>query len=190
MIKRYIMEESEVQQLCEQLYKKHKKALDLIFKYKPDVYSDIRDVLEEIIDANDSLEKDYCSKSYIRFISKNLDFFPREGEGYTKSKRILLFEIVNYDKSVDLILMIGPGDSSIRQSIYDHVKKNTLFNKAATRLTNMWTRIYKIRLSTISRLDGKTKDELKDKLSVQMNKFLDNDYKLIEKELMMLNNES
>ena len=75
MVKRYIMEESEVQELCEQLYKKHKKALDLIFKHKPDIYSDIRDVLEEIIDENENLIKDHCSKSYIRFIPKNLISF-------------------------------------------------------------------------------------------------------------------
>src|SRR5690606_22739674 len=50
MVKRYIMEEAEIQELCEQLYKKHKKALDLIFKHKTDVYSDVREMLEELID--------------------------------------------------------------------------------------------------------------------------------------------
>ena len=44
MVKRYIMEESEVQELCEKLYKKHKKALDLIFKHKPDIYNDINHI--------------------------------------------------------------------------------------------------------------------------------------------------
>lgn len=190
MVKRYIMEESEVQELCEQLYKKHKKALDLIFKHKPDVYSDIRYALEEIIDANDNLVKDHCSKSNIRFISKTLDFFPKEGEGWTKSKRILLFEIVNYDKAVNLFLLIGPGNSTIRQFIYDHVKTNPLFNKTWAQLPKKWASIYKIKLSSISRLDGKTKEEIKDKLSVQLNKFLDNDYKLLEKNLVKLNNKS
>ena len=190
MVKRYIMEESEVQELCEQLYKKHKKALDLIFKHKPDVYSDIREALEEIIDENDNLVKDHCSKSSIRFISKALDFLPKEGEGWTKSKRILLFEIINYDKAASLVLYIGPGNSTIRESIYNHVKGNELFNKTAAQLTKKWAAIYKIKLSSISRLEGKTKEELKEKLSVPFNKFLDNDYKLLEKYLMKLNNKS
>lgn len=187
MIKRYIMEESEVQELCEQLYKKHKKALDLIFKHKPDVYSDIRDVLEEIIDANDSLEKDHCSKSQIRFIPKKLDFFPKEGEGWTKTKRIVLFEIINYDKEVNLFLYIGPGNSAIRESIYELVKGNPLFNKTAAQLTKKWAAIYKLKLATISRLDGKTKAEITEKLAGQLNKFLENDYKKIEEELLQLN---
>ena len=182
------MEESEVQELCEQLYKKHKKALDLIFKHKPDIYSDIRYVLEEIIDENSSLTKDHCTKSYIRFISNKLDFFPKEGEGWTKSKRIVLFEIVNYNKEVNLVLYIGPGESSIRQSIYDHVKSKTnVFNKTSANLTDKWASIYKVKLSTISNLEGKSKEEIKETLSNQLNKFFDKDYKKIEEELLQLN---
>lgn len=186
MIKRYIMEESEVQELCEQLYKKHKKALDLIFKHKPDVYNDIRDILEEIIDENNDLIKDHCSKSYIRFISKNLDFVPKLGEGWTKTKRILLYEIQNYNNSVDLFLIIGPGQSDIRQKFYDHVKDNKLYNKTSAKLTKMWASIYKIKLSTISKLDGKSKEEIKDILQTQLDKFLQGDSKLIENNLLEL----
>ena len=190
MVKRYIMEESEVQELCEQLYKKHKKALDLIFKHKPDIYSDIKDILEDIIDANDTLVKDHCSKSYIRFIPKTLDFFPKQGEGWTKSKRILLFEIVNYDKAVDLVLLIGPGESLIRQSIYDLAKTNTVFNKTSAKLTKKWASIYKVKLSSISSLEEKSKEEIKEKLSSQLNKFLNNDFNLLEENLVKLNHNS
>jgi len=190
MVKRYIMEESEVQELCEQLYKKHKKALDLIFKHKPDIYSDIKDVLEEIIDANENLVKDHCSKAYIRFIPKTLDFFAKHGEGWTKSKRILLFEIKNYDKAVDLVLLIGPGESIIRQSIYDLAKTNTIFNKAPAKLTKIWATIYKVKLSSISSLDGKSKEEIKEILCSQLNKFLNNDFNLLEENLVKLNQNS
>jgi hypothetical protein len=186
MIKRYIMEESEIQELCEQLYKKHKKALDLIFKHKPDLYSDIRDVLEEIIDENHLLEKDHCSKSYIRFISKSLDFLPKEGEGWTKTNRILLFEIQNYDKAVDMFLIIGPGPTEIREKIYNHVKENPLFNKTWSQLPKKWASIYKIKLSSVSRLDGKNKEDLKLILKENLDKFLEMDYPNIEMELLQL----
>lgn len=188
MVKRYIMEESEVQELCEQLYKKHKKALDLIFKHKPDVYSDIKDMLEEIIDTDENLEKDHCSKSYIRFIPKTLDFFPKNGEGWTPSKRILLFEIVNYNKEVNLVLLIGPGDSAIRESIYELAKTNTVFNKTSAKLAKKWASIYKIKLSSIASLDGKSKEEIKEKLNIALNKFLKNDFVLMEENIATLNN--
>jgi len=189
MVKRYIMEESEIQELCEQLYKKHKKALDLIFKHKPDVYSDVREMLEELIDEINYLDKDHCSKSSIRFIPKSFDFFPKVGEGWTKSKKILMFEIINYDKEVNLFLIIGPGESSIRQTIYEHAKDKAIFNKRASKLTKQWSSIYKMKLATISRIEGKSKEEIKDKLSIQFDKFLNNDFKLLEKEILKMKDE-
>ena len=188
MIKRYIMEESEVQELCEKLYKKHKKALDLIFKHKPDIYSDIRDVLEEIIDANNEFIKEHCSKSYIRFIPKSLDFIPKEGEGWVNTNRILLFEILNYAKDVSLSLIIGPGSNNVRESIYNHIEGNKLFNKRSARLSKQFSTIYKIKLASISSLDGKSKEEIKEKLKVQLNNFFENDFKEIENNLLELNN--
>ena len=187
MVKRYIMEESEVQELCEKLYKKHKKALDLIFKHKPDIYNDINHILEELIFANENLVKDHCSKYYIRFIPKTLDFLPKQGEGWTKSKRIFLFEIVSTDKAINLVLMIGPGDSLIRQSIYDLARTNTIFNKTSPKLTKKWSLIYKIKLSSISSLEGKPKEVIQEKLAIQLDKFFGHDFKLLEESLMELN---
>lgn len=187
MIKRYIMEESEIQELCEQLYKKHKKALDIIFKHKPDVYTDIKDVLEEIIDSNPLLIKDHCSKSYIRFIPRKMDFFPQEGEGWTKTKRMLLFEIQNYNKSLDLFLIIGPGPSEIRERIYSQVENKPLFNKGSLQLPQKWASIYKLKLASIGKLDGKNKEELRVILNEQLDKFLEGDLVRIEDEIVYLN---
>jgi len=186
MIKRYIMEESEVQELCEQLYKKHKKALDLIFKHKPDVYSDNREVLEAFVDANDTLIKDLCTKSYTRFIPKHLDFVPKKGEGWTKSKRILLFEIRNRNKSVDLVLLIGPGESSIRKSIYDFASTDSNFKLHFGKLTKMWTTIYEFKLSTIASLEGQSKEFIEEKLSKKLEEFFNNDFPALEKSLLTL----
>ena len=41
MLRRQIMQDSEIQKKCLSIYKKHKKALDLIFKYKPDRLTEI-----------------------------------------------------------------------------------------------------------------------------------------------------
>jgi hypothetical protein len=186
MIKKYIMEESDVQALCEQLYKKHKKALDLIFKHKPDIYTDISEILEEIIDENPELEKDHSTKSHTRFISKTLDFLPRRGEGWTKSHRLLLFEILTTEKAVNLMLYIGPGDGEIRQMLYDHVVDVPLFKQTNKTLSPKWASIYKFKLAAVSTLDEEPKDVIKEKLQGRMNKFFENDYKKIESHLLLL----
>jgi hypothetical protein len=186
MIKRYIMEESEVQELCEQLYKKHKKALDLIFMYKPDVRSDIRDVLGEIVDADERMEKDTCNRSHVRFIPKNLDFLPKKSEGWTKSKRMVLFEFRNYDKALSFVIVIGPGEESIRESVFNHVKGKPYFHKTKNGLKKKWVEIYSKKIATFSSLEEKSREEIRAKILSFWKRFLAGDYKLIEKDLLAL----
>jgi hypothetical protein len=77
------------------------------------------------------LDKDRCSKAYIRFIPKEIDFVPKKGEKWTPTKRILLFEIESSANSVDIKFLIGPGDQSIRTIIHEHTsdKKNLQKNE-------------------------------------------------------------
>ena len=110
------MEDSEIQEIYKSIYKKHKKALDPIFEYKPDLLLEKKEYLELKLKQDNELIVDYLSKLYIRFISKTLDFIPKNGEGWTKSKRILLFELKNYYDDVGLYLIIGHG--------LDEIKKN------------------------------------------------------------------
>ena len=184
MIKRYIMEDSEIQRLCENLYKKHKPALDLLFKYKPDIYMHIKDVLVEIIDENDTLDKDHCSKAYIRFIPKEIDFLPRKGEKWTPTKRILLFEIESSANSVDIKFLIGPGDQSIRTIIHEHTNDKKIYKK--TKLYDQWTNIYKFNLAKISKLEDLDKAGLKETLKAGMDKFLNGDWLKLKEDLLLL----
>jgi hypothetical protein len=186
MIKRYIMEESEVQELCEKLYKKHKRALDLIFKHKPDIYTNISEALTELVENHPALIKDHVSKSYVRFIGKELDFFPKEGEGWTSSKRMLLFEIQNYGKAVDLFLIIGPGPSEVRESIFNHSKNSDIFKRSSNQLPKKWSSIYKTRLSTIAKLEGMSKEDIKETLQHQIDTFMSTDYPKLAGEILKL----
>lgn len=187
MIKRYIMEESEVQELCEKLYKKHKRALDLIFKHKPDIYSDISEILAELVENHPSLIKDHKSKTYVRFVGRDLDFFAKEGEGWTNSKRMLMFEILNYGNAVDLSLIIGPGPIEVRELIFNHSKTSSgIFNRSWSQLPKKWCTIYKTRLSTIAKLEGISKEEMKEALQTQFDKFMSTDYPKLAEEILKL----
>ena len=67
------MGDRELEQICRQIYNKHKKALDLIFEYKPDLYSDISNDLQEFIKNTPGLILDDSNKTYIRFTTELLD---------------------------------------------------------------------------------------------------------------------
>jgi hypothetical protein len=144
ILRRYIMGNSEIEEICKKIYQKHRQALDRIFEYKPDIYSEISDILQDLIKKHDNLMSDDSSKTAIRFTSKSLDdLIPKKGEGWTRSKRILLFEFSNYDKRLVLRLYIGPGENEIRNRLHTIAKKDTkLFNKSDRKIGSKWLAIY------------------------------------------------
>lgn len=184
MFRRYIMENSEIQEICKKIYKKHKKALDLIFEYKPDLLMEINECLTEIIKNDSDLILDFSSKSYIRFITKKLDFIPRKGEGWTKSERILLFEFKNNLNGIALYLIIGPGPKEIRENLYEIAKKSPkLFNVANRKFTTQWYSIYKKPIIKANNYEDKDILEIRERIKEKIENFKINDLVKIEKEI-------
>ena len=104
------MEQSEIAKLCQKIYRQHKDALDLIFEHKPDLQLDLKSVLEEEVGRHPTFQLDHCTKTRVRFLAAEWDKDPRErlGNGWTPTKRVLLFELANDPESLKLKLVIGP----------------------------------------------------------------------------------
>lgn len=191
MLLRYIMKDSEIQEICRKIYKRHKKALDLIFEYRPDKLLEIHDCLVDILQKDPDLISDDSSKSYVRFILKKLDFIPKRGDGWTKTKRILLFEFNNNPNGVDLYLIIGPGPQEIREKLYAIAKGNlSLFNKAKRNLTKQWFTLYKKSILKSREYEHKEVEEIRKLLEEKMIKFKGSDLPKIENEIKKFNEHS
>ena len=176
------MGNSEIEEICKKIYQKHRQALDRIFEYKPDIYSEISDILQDLIKKHDNLMSDDSSKTAIRFTSKSLDdLIPKKGEGWTRSKRILLFEFSNYDKRLVLRLYIGPGENEIRNRLHTIAKKDTkLFNKSDRKIGSKWLAIYqKDYLMNYEDTETET-DGLKQFISEKFDHFIKDDLVKIE----------
>lgn len=129
MLRRYIVTESEISNLCQRIYHQHKQALDLIYEHRPDTQQLISERLAEWIKQNPDLESDHCTKATVRFIPKELDSkIPKEGDGWTPTRRILLFEVTRNAGGLTVKLWIGPGQQDVRQKLFDlaHAKKPPL----------------------------------------------------------------
>lgn len=126
LIKRHIMSDSEVAQLCRKIYKQHRQAIDLIFEHRPDFQLEISDFLQGLIKENQdkNIEKDDCSKKHPRFAPKEWDDleFQKTCNGWTSSNRVLLFEFWNDPKYLGLNLCVGPCDDKLKQLIYQQVR--------------------------------------------------------------------
>jgi len=132
ILKRYIVGNSEIEKICKQIYKKHKTALDLIFQYKPDILADISNHMQKLIHEHPDTLFDSAGKSSIRFSTKAIDKkVPKISEGWLKSKRLLAYEIYNYDDRLAVRLYIAPGNDTVRKELFDFfARKKALFARA------------------------------------------------------------
>jgi hypothetical protein len=182
MLRRYIMEESEIQEICRKIYAKHSDALDLIYKYMPDKRTQLYEITKNIIENDPDFILDYHSKTWICCITKNLDFIPKEGDEYD-SGRILLFMFENCERKLDFGLHIHPGPQHIRKKIYEIAQKNTkLFNKANRKLTDYYFVIFKKTFVNEKDYD-KDLDEIKDQIRRKLEYFKKHELPQIVKEM-------
>jgi hypothetical protein len=183
IIRRYFMGENELEKICREIYFKHQKALDLIFEYKPDIYSEISKYIEELVLSNQNLTLDTSTKTYTRFISKTLDaVIPQKGQGWTKSNRILLWEFQNRNEKLILKLIIGPGDQQVREKLFDISESHkSLFKSRLNTLTGQYTQIYSTEVLPKSFIKEQDDLEVIQKKIVQKwGKLLEEDIKDIE----------
>jgi hypothetical protein len=124
MVRRHIVGDPEVVELCRSIYRKHQRALDLIYKHRPDTGAEIRILIERIIRSEPDLEWDSRAfgNDILRFAVREWDMPLLLTAKWTVSNRILLFEFWNHPDRLQLKLIIGPGPDHVRQGLLEMVQ--------------------------------------------------------------------
>ncbi|MBV8859533.1 MAG: PD-(D/E)XK nuclease family protein [Acidobacteria bacterium] len=177
MLRRRIVSESEIADLCRRIYRNHRKALDLIYEYRTDRQAEIRELLEKTIAETPGLLTDHCSKSYVRFLPRAWDVPAlKEGKGWTPSGRVLLFEFYNAPDRLILNLHIGPGPDEVRQRLFDMARTHqSLFRKTAKSLNQKWNVIYGRTFLTPKDYEEETFEQLEKQIRKHWAEFMADD---------------
>jgi len=178
MLRRHIVAESEIAKLCQSIYRKHRRALDLIYEYRLDQQASIRETLEDLVQKSEGLTLDHSSKSYVRFVPNEWDEFPelKSGSGWTSTGRILLFEFTNWPEGLVLRLVIGPGPSFTRQGLFEMAKAHSSpFRLGSKSLGQKWNSIYARAFLTSKNYEDATDEQLADEISKHWCGFLAHD---------------
>lgn len=174
MLRRHIMPESDIAELCRQIYRKHRRALDLIYEHRPDVQAEMRDLLEQLIADNVELLLEHSSKTSIRFIPRAWDSpILKVGSGWVESGRMLLFDIDNRPDRLAIRLYIGPGPTDIREQLLEMADSTSPLR--VQRRTTKWTMIFVRRILNKTDYVDATIDELSAHVSRDWNQFLERD---------------
>ncbi|MGL4849191.1 MAG: PD-(D/E)XK nuclease family protein [Clostridium sp.] len=189
MLRRYIVRDNELEVICKDIYYKHKRALDLIFEYKPDIYLEISEYLTDKIskmeERGEGLIIDKGNKTYIRFATEIFDKkIEKKGKGWTATNRILLYEFQQKSEKLALKLIIGPAaNNEIREKIYKIYEENRdVFNRK-TKLTGEYTTIYSkefMMKNFVDKYDGNYSDIIKE-IDKKFEHFIEGDFKKIDK---------
>ncbi len=118
MLRRHVVADSEIADLCRRIYDRHQRALDLIFEHRPDRLAEVQAVLLDLVRSRDDLILDTASKQLVRFGHAAWEGLPK-GEGWTRSGRPVLFEFDSYPERLSLGLWVGPGPAEARQRLID-----------------------------------------------------------------------
>ncbi len=179
------MSDSEIAQLCRKIYKQHYKALDLIYDHRPDLQLQISEFLQELVkgthqsDTKPIIELDDSNKWWVRFALTDWDrlSFQKTCTRWTKTKRLVLFEfVINRSNSLNLNLVIGPGNPDHKKAIFGAVRHLSISNVVNSRLIpDQWSPIVSQRILKSSDYIEKDWEELQKAITSFWNKFIAND---------------
>jgi hypothetical protein len=177
-LRRYIVGNSEIEQICKGIYRKHQRALDLIFEYRPQIADFVRDLVQNKAD----FILDSAAKTYVRFTTKKLDgLVPAEGSGWSPSGRVLLFEFNIWNKRVDLRLCIGPASRELRERLHGLAKlDDKLFNRACRSGGEKYSSIYQKEFARSQDFDNSEEGHLEELVKERFEVFLKDDLGRIE----------
>ncbi|WP_040226876.1 PDDEXK-like family protein [Bhargavaea cecembensis] len=143
VLRRYIVGDEELGRIAREIYSKHKRALDLIYEYKPDVYSEVTDAAEERLKGTDGIIIDSKTKNRVRFVTEKMDPYIDRVSTWTESGRILLFELRSRNEKVVLKLLVGPGQEEVRERYFGLKDKHpAIMKRALGQLTPKITQVY------------------------------------------------
>lgn len=183
ILRRYVVGESQVEKIAIEIYKKHKEALDIIFQYKPDIYLELSEFLQNQLRNHNDIIIDSAGKTVIRFTTNIIDPLAKTvGEGWIKSNRIVLFEFYLYDNRVALRLYIGPGDNKYRESLRQFfLQRKDIFKLADRKFGTKWHAVYQNNFLQKKDFEEKDNNELRQKVSRRLEEFLEKDLPAIQK---------
>ncbi len=177
MVRRQIVGDPEVVELCRNIYRKHKKALDLIYKHRPDLKVEIHHFLTELINnAVGLIYKSSYKNDYIWFRPQEWEQIPALNAD-DSANGILRFAFLNdRPDRLALVLEISRGNEEIRRKLYAMGQKDrSLFNDLGDPETYEKPKLYRRTFLTREQYETASDTERVQELRRQWDEFLDKD---------------
>jgi len=179
VLEHHIMEDTNISVLAQRIYKKHKRALDIILEHRPDALEIMRQDIVSAIQERGELRLVHSSKTIIQFVPVAWDKIPELHEGsdgtWKKQKDILRFEF-KQQTGLTAHLYIGPGDQDFRTKLHDESGKpelKALFTNRNKRLEKKWSQLFRLAIYSKKEDASLTIEEKHEKFEQTWSQFCD-----------------
>jgi hypothetical protein len=181
LLRRHVVTDSEIRDLCQAIYRKHKTAIDLIVEHTGGRFDGVRELARTLVgEAGFVLVKESAA---IPFLPPGwIAWVPRgEDRTWTNEGFLLRFEFVFSPNSVRLLLWIGPGDAVVRQRLLDAANANKPpFNPKSTTITKLNTVVARMEMVRGQTLDTEDPDQVDAEFRLNWERFLSLDLGRLE----------
>ena len=171
MLRRHIVSDSDVAELCRSIYQKHRQALDLIFKYRPDQQMLIREYVKTLI----SQELDFISYSYGKnWVNFNLQEWDDSLTARGLSLHTTVFPYLTFQFQTDGLTVgtwISPGEQTKRQRLLRMAEINLLSGVPNKLKGREWSQISSFKLLNSTDYE-KSQEEIEILISERWTEFL------------------
>jgi hypothetical protein len=186
------MGNSDIEKLCQEIYRQHAEALDLISEHKPNRMTYVKEVIQER-GVDDGFVWDGGGKTSCRFFAQSWLQHPLQQSGqWGKNNCVLMFEFILHQKashdSIGLNLYIGPGDQGFRQQLFNVFQPDSGFRKpqgvreVKTKLTDQYTAVLQFG-EFVQLKEDVDESEFNNELAKKFIAFCQNDWPAVQKAL-------
>jgi hypothetical protein len=137
MLRRHHMENEDLSALAQRLWSRHREALEFLMDHRPDAlgplfesfHEDAKQIATRVAAAcQAAIEVDSETRASIRFAVSDWDALPgfRNGEGWTPSRRFILFELSRSETEVKISVILGPGPAEIRNHLFQAIQNSDI----------------------------------------------------------------
>jgi hypothetical protein len=183
MLHRHIMSESQIAELCRQIYRKHQRALDLIFEHRPDAQSEISALLRQLVAETPGLRPAGGGKAMVRFTAEEWDHVPALENPASPTGRMLYLEFYNGPNQLLLGLYMGPGPQDKRERLLRLTLSGTATRPGSEKLGKDWKTFRNWRFLNPAAYESASPAELMDRVRVRWSKFVEEELPAVLAEL-------
>ncbi|MCB0824962.1 MAG: PD-(D/E)XK nuclease family protein [Armatimonadetes bacterium] len=178
LLERHVLNNPEIESLCNEIYRKHKHAIDLIVQNIPSSERQILNIVVDKLEGQDQWAVEYKASKYLLVTPKSWHGFLPKSDRWDYLHAITV--VVDLRNEVAFLrIAIQPREQEFKKRLIDRINELDGF-KNITRYDQTYTRIWSKQLLAPNLLEAEEDEKVADRFVEELNLLLNGALKSLE----------